>query len=134
MKKIVVLLLLAFVGAAGWSVGNQLSSDALGMSVGILLGVLAGLPVALLVIAAGRRSERYEPDPDPRYYPQQQPQAPVIMLMGNGQQVQPGQWQQGQYPGQQQQYLPGPGQAGQWHSAPASSYDFWDGDQATEDW
>ena len=130
MKKIVVLLLLAFVGAAGWSVGNQLSSDALGMSVGILLGVLAGLPVALLVIAAGRRSERYE-QPEP-YYPQQQAQAPVIMLMGG--QGQPQQWQPGQYPGQQQQYLPGPGQAGQWHSAPASSYDFWDGDQATEDW
>ena len=129
MKKIVVLLLLAFVGAAGWNIGNQLSSDALGMSVGILLGVLAGLPVALLVIAAGRRSERYEPDPEP-YYPQ--PQAPVIMLMGG--QGQPQQWQSGQYPGQQQQYLPGPGQAGQWHSAPASSYDFWDGDQATEDW
>ena len=132
MKKIVVLLLVAFVGAAGWNIGNQLSSDALGMSVGILLGVLAGLPVALLVIAAGRRSERYEPEPDPRYYPQQQPQAPVIMLLGQGQ---AGQWQPGQYPGQQQQYLPGPGQqAGQWHSAPASSYDFWDGDQATEDW
>ena len=132
MKKIGLLLLVAFVGAAGWSIGSQLSSDALGMSVGILLGVLAGLPVALLVIAAGRRSSHYEAEPDPRYYPQQQPQAPVIMLMGG--QGQPQQWQPGQYPGQQQQYLPGPGQAGQWHSAPASSYDFWDGDQATEDW
>ena len=124
MKKVIVLLLATFVGAAGWSIGSQLSSDALGMSVGILLGVLAGMPVALLVIAAGRGGQRRqdEYEPEPRYYGQ--PQAPVIMLMGNGQ---PQQWQAGQYPGQQPQLA-----APQWHGAPAGAYDLWETEGASD--
>ena len=120
MKKIALLLLVAFVAAAGWSIGSQLSSDALGMSVGILLGVLAGLPVALLVIAAGRRGGRDEYD-EPRYYEQPQAPAPMIMLVGGGQ---PQQWQGGQMPGQQpqQQYLAAP----QWHKVNANAYDLWE--------
>lgn len=93
MKKLLVLLLIIFVAAAGWSVGSRLSSDALGMSVGILLGVLAGLPVALLVLAAGRGGRRdEEPDYPTEYaggrgnpyggYGQSQP--PVIILAGPG--------------------------------------------------
>ena len=58
MKKIALLLVVDFVAAGGWSIGSRLSSDALGMGVGILLGVLAGLPTALLVIAAGQRGGR----------------------------------------------------------------------------
>ena len=57
MKRLLILAGLVFVGAAGWSVGASLSSDALSMAVGILLGVLAGLPTALLVLASGRRRE-----------------------------------------------------------------------------
>jgi len=127
MKKIVVLLLIAFVAAAGWNIGNQLSSDALGMSVGILLGVLAGLPVALLVIAAGRRGGREQYDDEPRYQPQGQ--APMIMLVGGGQ---PQQWQGGQMPGQQpqQHYLAAP----QWHKGSANAYDLWEEGEGASDY
>ncbi len=108
MKKLVALLLVIFVAAAGWSIGSRLSSDALGMSVGILLGVMAGLPVALLVLAAGRGGRREE-EPD---YPMDygggrgnpyggygQPQPPVIILAGPGmgQQQQPPGYPQGGY-------------------------------------
>ncbi len=107
MKKIALLLVVAFVAAGGWSIGSRLSSDALGMGVGILLGVLAGLPTALLVIAAGQRGgrERDEPDfpmdRDGGYggYGRFQPQAPVIVLAN------PGYAPQGMAP-QQQGYDP----------------------------
>ena len=104
MKKLVILLLIIFVGAAGWSIGSRLSSDALGMSVGILLGVLAGLPVALLVLAAGRRGYRDdEPDYPMAYARGQggahgQPQPPVIILAGPGMAPQPQQFGQPGYP------------------------------------
>lgn len=135
MKRLLLLLLISFVAAAGWSIGSRLSSDALGMGVGILLGVLAGLPTALLVIAAGRGGRQDEPDfpmeRDEGYgaHGRFQPQPPVIVLanpgmapgypgqgqMGYGQQGygQQGYGQQGYGPGgyDPQRALPGPDQA-----------------------
>ncbi len=104
MKKMALLLVVAFVAAGGWSIGSRLSSDALGMGVGILLGVLAGLPTALLVIAAGRRNGRERDEPDfpmdrDGGYGRFQPQAPVIVLAN------PGYAPQGMAP-QQQGYDP----------------------------
>lgn len=57
MKRYLGLALLVFVGVAGWRIGNTLSPDALSMAVGVLFGVLAGIPAALLVLASGRRRE-----------------------------------------------------------------------------
>lgn len=104
MKKFVVLSLLVFVGVSAWSVGSRLSSDALSMGVGILFGVLAGLPTALLVLASNRRREepterssrssqnRQQPQgmlPPGYGYPPQPQQPPVIVLAG-GPMQQPG--------------------------------------------
>jgi hypothetical protein len=55
MKRFMGLAILVFIGAAGWRVGNTLSPDALSMAVGVLFGVLAGVPTALLVMAGNRR-------------------------------------------------------------------------------
>lgn len=55
MKRVLLLVLLIFVGVAGWRAGGAISSDAMGMAVGIVFGVFAGLPVSLLVLAATRR-------------------------------------------------------------------------------
>ncbi len=100
MKKLLILAGLVFIGVAGWSVGASLSSDALSMAVGILLGVLAGLPTALLVLASARRREedgrgrastcgqsRLDGQLPPGY-PQQgygQPQPPMIIFAGQPQ-------------------------------------------------
>lgn len=48
------LVLLAI--AAFW-VGQRLSADAVSMAVGMIFGVLAGIPAALLVLVAGRRRQ-----------------------------------------------------------------------------
>ena len=37
---------------------SRLSSDALGMAIGVVFGVLAGIPSALLVLASSRRNQR----------------------------------------------------------------------------
>ena len=55
MKRWIGLAVLVFVATAGWRIGEALSPDALSMAVGILFGVLAGVPTALLVMAAPRK-------------------------------------------------------------------------------
>jgi hypothetical protein len=55
MKQWLGLAGLVFVGVAGWRIGNALSPDALSMAVGLLFGVMAGVPTALLVMAGSRR-------------------------------------------------------------------------------
>lgn len=95
MKGWLGLALLVFVGTAGWRIGNMLSPDALSMAVGVLFGVLAGVPTALLVMAGGRRARLQEEVREERrnaaavhpaqwgpagYFPP--PQPPVIVLAG----------------------------------------------------
>lgn len=87
MKKWVILLFVVFVATAGWRIGGRLSADAVGMAVGIVFGVLASIPAALLVLAAGRRRDSYAGDNQPgrnrnmmaRYSPQGG-QPPVIVV------------------------------------------------------
>jgi len=65
--------------------GERLSADALGMAIGIVLGVLASIPASLMIVASGRRREeedkhveRVRPEPlQPVYQP------PVIVLAGH---------------------------------------------------
>ena len=57
MKRWIGLALLVFVGTAGWRIGEALSPDALSMAVGVLFGVMAGVPTALLVMAGNRRRD-----------------------------------------------------------------------------
>jgi hypothetical protein len=120
MRQWIGLAALVFVGIAGWRIAGQLSADALGMAVGVLFGVMAGVPAALLVMASGRRRaqaeaeeadaplRRRQPQGHPGHlgypqqgYPQQgypgynpgYAQPPVIVLAA------PGMPQQGGYPG-----------------------------------
>jgi hypothetical protein len=127
MRQYIGLAALIFVGIAAWRIAGQLSADALGMAVGVLFGVMAGVPTALMVMASGRRRAAEEEETTSRRRQQQAmpqhpayyggygpggypPQPPVIVLAG------PGMGQQG-YPqgygdpyGQQQRMrsLPAP--------------------------
>lgn len=55
------LVLLAFLT---WRMVTSLSSDALALGVGVVFGVLAGVPTALLVLASSRRQGRDDDDDD----------------------------------------------------------------------
>lgn len=93
MKKLIVLAALILIGLISWRIGGRLSSDALGMGLGVLFGVLAGVPTAMLMMASSRR--RDEPAPQQGHgqghmrqgqaqAPYGYPQPPVIVLAGNG--------------------------------------------------
>ena len=98
MKRMILFGGVLFVGVAAWRIGDRLSADAIGMALGVLFGVLAGLPVALLVLASSRRREQQEDDysngrsrgvqvrqqalPPGYGYPMPQ-QPPVIVLAGH---------------------------------------------------
>jgi hypothetical protein len=88
MKQAIVVLALVIAGVLAWALGSRLSSDALGMWVGVVFGMLAGIPTALLVMAGQRVRRPYDDDDDysPAPYgrlPDRQPfpyQPPVIVL------------------------------------------------------
>ena len=114
MKRVVVIAILIFLGAAMWRIGESLSSDAIGMALGVAFGVLAGLPVALLTLAAGRRRTEYGSESSGRRpdggYPYYQPQPPIIVVTG-GQQLPGGQNSAGYLPmGQEPAASAWPGQ------------------------
>jgi hypothetical protein len=93
MKKLLILIALVFIGVVGWRVAEGLSSDAIGMALGVLFGVLAGIPTALFVIAANRRHEDRPQRAAQEYgatYPYHPPQPPVIVVTGHST-PQPGQ-------------------------------------------
>ncbi len=82
MKRLILILLVAFVAFVGWRITESISSDALGLAIGVVFGVLAGLPTALLVLASNRRRDhegngrRQQPNGQMAYGHQ----APVIVL------------------------------------------------------
>jgi hypothetical protein len=93
MRQVAAILTLGALAVAVAYVGSRLSPDAIGMAVGVLFGVVAGVPVALLVLLAQRRGDRQPPlstEIDPRlrgqagYLNAQQGgyQPPVIVLAG----------------------------------------------------
>jgi hypothetical protein len=58
MKLITVVALLV-VGLGGYGLGQALSSDAVAMAVGVLFGMLAGIPTSLLMLT-GRRHDQID--------------------------------------------------------------------------
>jgi hypothetical protein len=98
MKHLIALLLLIFFGLAAWLFATRLSADALGMAVGLVFGVLAGVPTALLVLAANRR--RSDDDDEQEAPPRQSmtygqrafPYQPPVIVVTQPHQL-PQQWQ-----------------------------------------
>ena len=78
MKHTIAIGLLVIVGVTAWQIGGKLSADAIGMGVGVLFGVMAGIPTALLLLASNRRNNAAQAGspPAPRNAP------PVIVVAG----------------------------------------------------
>jgi len=97
MKQILVFAVLIFGGVFAWQIGESLSSDAISMGLGIFFGMLAGLPAALLVLAASRRNDYTERERTHAQragaYPNYGAQPPIIVVTapsGGGQMGQMG--------------------------------------------
>jgi len=70
MKQLAVVTALMIAGVLAWLFASRLSADALGMAVGLLFGVLAGVPTALLVLASSRRRQHEDDEDDDEVAPQ----------------------------------------------------------------
>jgi hypothetical protein len=86
IRQLVTLLAVAFVVTLGVVVGTRMSSDAIAVLVGVIAGVAASIPCALLLMAVTRRQEPQEDSPyegarydDPRYR-----QAPPVIVVTPG--------------------------------------------------
>lgn len=92
MKQLAIITVTFAAGLLAWLFAGRLSADALGMAVGLVFGVFAGLPTALLVLAANRRPPIDEYCRDERRYNNRQLAAPPVIVIASPQSPQ-------QYPG-----------------------------------
>ena len=60
MLKLSIVALLAGLGMLIWLVASRLSSDAIGLALGVIFGLLALLPASMVTAAVGRRREPEE--------------------------------------------------------------------------
>lgn len=58
LRQLSSAAVLGFTGVMTWHVLDTLSADALAMAVGVVLGISAGLPVAVLIVAGQRQQPR----------------------------------------------------------------------------
>jgi hypothetical protein len=69
-----------FLAGLGVVIGNRMSTEAMGVVVGVVLGVAAAIPMALLVMLfVARKDKKEEERRTTGAYP------PVIVISGNGQ-------------------------------------------------
>lgn len=57
MRRLLGVAALLFLMVMTWRIGNMLSSDAVSMAVGLIFGVLAGVPTALIILMAPRQQD-----------------------------------------------------------------------------
>ncbi len=88
MRRVLILLVLAFVVTSTAVVGARMSPQAMAVVVGVVCGASAGIPVSLLILATTRRRNRYDENGYPSYgrpdarsgaYP------PVVVIQGGSQ-------------------------------------------------
>ena len=65
MKHTFLLIICVLVGGIGWSVGGRLSPDAMGMAIGMLFGIMAGIPTVLILLAAQKNAGEREQERRP---------------------------------------------------------------------
>ena len=70
MKQLTIVICAGLFALIGWQVIGHISSDALGLAIGVVFGVLAGLPTAVLVLASSNRErQRDEVQAPPAFFP-----------------------------------------------------------------
>jgi len=92
MRQLIGLLTLAFIVTLGVVVATRMSSDAIAVLLGVIAGVAASIPCALLLMAVTRRQEpegREPEGPEPHghaqygQYGQHAPPPVIIVAPGN---------------------------------------------------
>lgn len=55
MKQFIGIGFLIFITVTGWKLGEHMSSDAVGMALGVIFGLIAGIPAALIALVANNQ-------------------------------------------------------------------------------
>lgn len=58
MKRSSVVIALAAIAIVGWKIGGILSRDALSLMLGVIFGLMAGIPAALVALSSNRTVRR----------------------------------------------------------------------------
>ena len=82
MKKLFAVAALILAGVVAWRVIHNLSSDAISMALGMFLGVVAGIPTALLLLSSSRHPRRHAQQPMTPHASAYLQQPPVIIVTG----------------------------------------------------
>jgi hypothetical protein len=97
LRRLSIGLGLVFVVALAIIVGRKMSADALAIVVGLVCGVAASIPTAIMLLIISARRDRQRPQP-PAAHSSSYP--PVVVIQGGAHQALP--------PGQQPGYWPAP--------------------------
>jgi hypothetical protein len=81
VKRVATLLAVAFVVALAVVVGTRLSSDAIAVLVGVVAGVAASIPTALLLIVVTRRRDENDKE---TYYEERRREGPPVIVVAPG--------------------------------------------------
>jgi hypothetical protein len=83
MRKALLAIVLAFAVTLAVVVGNRMSTEAMAVVVGVVCGVVAAIPMSLLILATARRERRVN-DGQAYGYPasRSSPYPPVIVIQG----------------------------------------------------
>ena len=61
MKHFPAVIFLIVVAIVGWKIGSVLSRDALSMALGVIFGMMAGIPAALIAVSLKRQVPAEQP-------------------------------------------------------------------------
>ena len=87
MRRLLGLTVLAFTVGLGAVVGYRMSSEAMAVVVGVVCGVLASIPMSLLILVVSRRMDRQHYEE--RYEPRREYPPVVVVNPGGVQQLPP---------------------------------------------
>jgi hypothetical protein len=83
VRLVAVIVLLAFVVTLAAVIGTRLSTDALAVVVGVACGVVAGIPMSVLILAGlNRRGDASPSRGTNRAMPQCTSYPPVVVIQG----------------------------------------------------
>jgi len=84
MRRAAIAVFLTFSVTLAVVVGNRMSTEAMAVVVGVICGVVAAIPMSLLILAASTRRERHSLDRQSHGYPASHTSAypPVVVIQG----------------------------------------------------
>lgn len=77
-KQTLIFTVILVVGAIVWRISERLSSDAVGLAVGVFLGALVAVPIVYIVMSQNRHRESQAPERKERISP---PASPALVII-----------------------------------------------------